>query len=209
METINTKTLKVGDILTPKGEHEAGFKPGQCWTLDEIERTKPTGAAVAGYKLKNVTGAIQKVRPGALFDKWLLTSHSELQARAQFKDIAEKVKALTDAVESKTLSGNEHADAIEQAQTAINEDPLSIEVRSDWWTLDQYAEESKKPSAFKILLCTGGPAVQIIGELNEYCEPESARIEHQDWGTPWTEYRLTADEQETLLEYCRQFYFGE
>jgi hypothetical protein len=42
-----------------------------------------------------------------------------------------------------------------------------------------------KPSEFMILLCTGGPAVRIRGELDRYSEPEKPRIEYQDWFTPW------------------------
>jgi len=61
---------------------------------------------------------------------------------------------------------------------------------------------------FTILLCTGGPAVRIIGELNEHQEPESARIEYQDWFTAWEDMPLTSEQQEKVLTYCRQFYFA-
>ncbi len=54
---------------------------------------------------------------------------------------------------------------------------------------------------------TGGPATRIIGELNEHGEPTRARLQVQDWGTPWTDYR--GGDQETLLTYARCFYFGE
>lgn len=96
----------------------------------------------------------------------------------------------------------------DDARQTIQEDALSVEVRSDWHTPGD--SEDSKPTEFRILLCTGGPAVQIIGELNEHFEPDRARIQHQDWGTPWTEiFGLDASQVEALLTYCRQFYFGE
>ncbi len=91
----------------------------------------------------------------------------------------------------------------DDARETIQEDPLSVEVRSAWHTPG--AEAS--PDEFKILLSTGGPATQIIGELNEHGEPITAQLQAQDWFTSWTTYR-EADE-ETLLKYCQQFFFGE
>lgn len=91
----------------------------------------------------------------------------------------------------------------DDARERIQEDPLSLEVRSGWTTLGEplTAEE------FCILLSTGGPATRIVGELNEHREPCRAWLEAQDWGTPWT--RFYDASQETLLSYARCFYFGE
>lgn len=89
----------------------------------------------------------------------------------------------------------------DEARERIQEDPLSVEVRSSWVSLGDVLSADE----FRILLCTGGPAVQIVGELDRR-EPVRAWIEYQDWGTPWTQY-LNAD-NDTLLTYCREFYFG-
>ena len=121
---------------------------------------------------------------------------SERQARAQLESIQEMVKAMEDE--------NERENAIER----IWEDPLSVQVRSDWYTPGD-REDCRKPSEYTILLCTGGPACRMIGTLNEYGEPETATIEHQDWGTPWTELRLTRDEENVCLQYAQQFCFGQ
>jgi len=94
----------------------------------------------------------------------------------------------------------------EQAQERLQEDPLSVEVRSDWHSPGD--EESAKPSEFCILLCTGGPAVRIRGDLDEYGQPDRAYIQYQDWGTPWTDY-VGHGHADELLTYCQQFYFGE
>jgi len=90
----------------------------------------------------------------------------------------------------------------DDAEQVIRDDPLSLEVRSGWTSPGADME----PEEFCLLLTTGGPAVRIVGEIDggEAC---SARLEVQDWFTPWTVYR-GADE-DVLLEYARCFYFGE
>lgn len=50
----------------------------------------------------------------------------------------------------------------EEAERRIQEDPLSLEFRSGWVT----SKDEMEPEEFKLLLSTGGPAVQIIGEIN-------------------------------------------
>jgi hypothetical protein len=134
------------------------------------------------------------------------------QGHAQFASIVEMVDELRKAREAEDDS------AIEEAEQTIREDALSVEVRSNWHTPgagDAYNEQ------FRILLCTGGPACQIIGNLGEHDEPEedSLRIEVQDWFKPWTEVTLTelaeknsmtrSEAQAVLLDYCMNFYYGE
>lgn len=104
------------------------------------------------------------------------------------------------------------------ALEAITESPLSVEVRSGWYGVYGGSESGKQPCEYQILLCTGGPAVRIVGELGRYSEPETARLEYQDWGTPWTELHnpidgvslVHYDDMESLLlSYAHQFWFGE
>jgi len=74
------------------------------------------------------------------------------------------------------------------ADQHLRELPLSVEVRSDWHDYGDPAD--LKPVEFQILLCTGGPAVRILGRFEEFWGshgPTAAWFEHQDWGTPWTE----------------------
>lgn len=98
----------------------------------------------------------------------------------------------------------------EDAERRIQEDPLSVEVRSGWFTVgaDYGAGDGNEPEEFCILLGTGGPAVRIIGELSDG-QPTRARLQVQDWFTPWTDYRGHAISSDDLLTYCGQFYFGE
>lgn len=113
---------------------------------------------------------------------------------------AEELKELTDAA-----GDCENED---DARQRIEEDALSVDVRSDWYSPGN--TEDSKPSEYKILLCTGGPACQIIGDLDHYGQPESATIQFQDWFTSWENLtELTSEEEDAVLTYCRVFYFGE
>lgn len=93
------------------------------------------------------------------------------------------------------------------AREAIEQDPLSVEVRGDWHTPGD--EEGAQPTEYNILLGTGGPAMRIIGDLNQYNQPESAHYEYQDWFKPWTRARLSGAEEDILLKYAQVFYYGD
>jgi hypothetical protein len=133
-------------------------------------------------------------------------------------DNAEEGEEKTTAAQAllvwRAEEGGELADLIEEAgeckdaddaRQRIEEDPLSIQVRGDWHDIGEKSEDVE----FNILLCTGGPACRIVGEWGNFNEPDRARIEFQDWFTPWEELITTGDDNEALLEYCRTFYFGE
>lgn len=150
-------------------------------------------------------------------------NHAEQQARAHWDTILEletaagtdwdRLEELRDC-EPEELTGSDleeleglTAEAAgyesrEDVEERIQEYPLSVEVRSDWVSLG----EELTPGEFRILLCTGGPAVQIRGELNEHREPCRAWIEYQDWGTPWTQF-FDAN-QSVLVDFAARFYFG-
>ena len=160
------------------------------------------------------------------------TDHARDQAKAQLESITEMVKRLehtrdcdgdadecklTDAeiyaginlyYEDGAKATDEERDQYhdeDEARERIQEDPLSVQVRSDWHNPGERGESLE----YEILLCTGGPACRIIGDLGQYNEPDSVSIEYQDWFTPWNDYPLSSEEEETLLTYARQFYFGE
>jgi len=169
------------------------------------------------------------------------TETSADQARAQFESVAAMVARLTHAQECTTpedcpLTAQDIADGLgeyrgpapvyewnlkpgdredyhdaDEAEQRIHEDPLSVQVRNDWH--DPGKPGGTDPVEYEILLCTGGPAVRIRGTLDQYSQPDTARLDYSDWGTPWTQYRHPAAEatryRETLLAYARQFWFGE
>lgn len=126
-------------------------------------------------------------------------NRAEQQAASQLESIKEMVAALEAAEESRD------DDAREEALNAIHEDPLSVEVRSGWASSPSEFEAQE----FQILLCTGGPAVRIIGELGQCNEPDRASLEYQDWFTSWERLPISKEDEEILLTYCRVFYFGE
>jgi len=81
-------------------------------------------------------------------------------------------------------------------------------VRNSWHTPGD--TDNEKPTDYFILLGTGGPASRIVGELDKWCQPETAHFEYQDWFKPWTAVNdLSNEEEKTLLEYASYFYFGE
>lgn len=121
---------------------------------------------------------------------------AEQQARSKLESIVEMVADL-DSTDD---------EAREAAYERIQEYPLSVQVRSGWCN----SKSDMEPEEFTILLCTGGPAVRIYGELGRYSEPDSARLEYQDWFTPWEPlYDISEEQEQALLRYCQQFYFGE
>lgn len=122
------------------------------------------------------------------------------QGKAQLDSVKEMVAALALANED----GNDTAR--ETAEETIHEDALSVEVRSGWYS---YGDVPGQPEEYRILLCTGGPACQIVGKLNEHCEPETASMQVQDWGIPWVTMHLKHEDEEAMLAYARCFYFGE
>ena len=150
------------------------------------------------------------------------TTDAEQQAAAQYESIVQMLAALDvdyDRLEELNEKSNdctidkdeaeELAELIaaagdctdeDEARDRIMEDPLDIQVRSDWTN----PGEELTPSEFMILLCTGGPAVRIVGELDQYGEPCRAWMEYQDWGTPWTQY-FGADSK-TLCRYASHFF---
>lgn len=100
-------------------------------------------------------------------------------------------------------TAGDYGDA-DAARQAIQEDALSVEVRSGWTTPGEELEAEE----FAIVLCTGGPAVRIRGEIGSFNEPDRAWLEYQDWFTPWAEYHGEEIDQDVLLTYCREFLGG-
>jgi len=123
--------------------------------------------------------------------------------------VADAVKQMENFINESNQELNDLIEAAngctdqDEAQQTIQEDPLSVQVRSDW----ENSQADFQACEFRILLCTGGPAVRIMGELDHHKQPVRAWLEYQDWGTPWTTY-FGAD-QSVLLAYCSEFYFGE
>jgi hypothetical protein len=139
-------------------------------------------------------------------DAKLITLASQiLDKRAALTDWdAANGEELAELTASATLDGELCTDG-DAARERIQEAPLSVQIRSGWTSPGDPMEAEE----FEILLSTGGPALRIRGELDQHKEPCRAWLEYQDWGIPWTEYHGDGCEHETLLTFCRQFFFGE
>jgi hypothetical protein len=141
------------------------------------------------------------------------------QAKAQLANIRELVAALT-LLETRTggpvTIDGETFDDEDKVRERIEETPLSVLVRSDWFESHILSDDSPhtrglvyiSPAEFEILLCTGGPAVRIVGGLDRG-QPDTVHLQWSEWGVPWTDYPLTRQEEEDVLEFAGCFYYGE
>lgn len=122
-----------------------------------------------------------------------MSDNSRQQAEVQLTTIKAMLEAVANATD----------DELEAAEQAIYDDPLAVDVRSGWvnvWTVEF------EPVEYRVLLCTGGPAVQLEGELDDRNQPYNVQLQHQDWFEPWQTVPLTAEDTETLLTYVRHFF---
>lgn len=155
-------------------------------------------------------------------------NHAEKQAASKYRGIMQSVKSLScdydlmselreerEEADDKVMWDTNHAVELsdveeeadectttEEAIEKIHESALEVQVRSDWTNPGETLEAAE----FIILLCTGGPAVRIRGELAQGV-PSRAWIEYQDWGTPWIELFDTSSD--VLCEYAANFAFME
>src|SRR5690606_20401202 len=129
-----------------------------------------------------------------------MTEQAHAQAREHLENIVELLRRLHEARDA----GDEAAE--DAAREEIEDLPIEVLVRSGW---RRPGEDAGTPEEYQILLATGGPAVRITGSLDRWGEPETARIQYQDWFTPWEELETSAEDEEALLTFARQFYYGE
>ena len=130
--------------------------------------------------------------------------HARQQAKALLESIVEMMAALERARHDGPASyeGEElEADDLEERAREL---PLSVLVRSGW----SAPGGNLIAAEYEVLLCTGGPAVRIRGELSEYGEPTTASLEAQDWFIPWEPVAVTEEEGEFLLAFVTLFWFG-
>ena len=105
------------------------------------------------------------------------------QALTQLRNIEDMVERLR-CTEGCTGEDDIHEEIIE--------DPVSVETHK----------------SYEIMLCWGGPAVRIVGNLDKHTQPETAALQYQDWFTPWTNYPLNNVETDTLIAYASEFCFA-
>lgn len=94
----------------------------------------------------------------------------------------------------------------DEARMNITYMALSVQTRGPWTLVGDTPVAGD--GEYEVLLGTGGPACRVYGELSGYGEPETAELQWQDWGTPWERLRLSEQDQELILRFAREFYYG-
>ena len=131
-------------------------------------------------------------------------NHALQNAIGHIESIVKNYERLS-YLESLNPTSWEEEEEIEQTKESILNSALSVEFRSGWTSNPNDIELEE----FKILLTWGGPALRVIGDLNQYKEPENIKMQYQDWGTCWTDFKITENQQEALNWFCNCFYFGD
>lgn len=126
------------------------------------------------------------------------TKRLEALHAATVAALVELARDLRDAQKS------DDQDAIDTAERAIREDPLSVRVCD-------IGGESHRPKKFEILLSTGGPASRIRGTLDDHGYPNNFFVEVRDGSQPWQSFVGMTGKQGDLIRnyYLSQFDFVE
>ena len=130
------------------------------------------------------------------------TNHAISNAKGWLAEIVENTGHLAFY---ETSGDYENADSMrEQIQDSV----LSVRIRDEWRSP---GDDEHEPAEYEILLSTGGPALRIYGQLEAHCQPgEFPELQWQDWGTPWTRYCDSTDEEdEAIRRFVSCFYFGD
>jgi len=140
-------------------------------------------------------------------------NHALDNAKAKLESIISwhrEYETVTNVPDNDPDARNED-DIREEAEQSV----LSIEVRQSCW---QTLGSELKASQGRLLLTFGGPACQIITDLDEHGEPSgNVEIQYQDWFKPWEGYwpsndidDASSDEVRAALEwYVGLFFFGQ
>lgn len=100
----------------------------------------------------------------------------------------------------------DHQAIAERIEHDYREEPLSVQVRSEWEDIGA----KLVPAKFRLELTTGGPAMRVLGDLDIYGWPCKPRLQYQDWFKPWREYLdASADQWEALEWFVGLFNYGE
>ena len=127
-------------------------------------------------------------------------NHALTNCVGQLETIKELYKDYKEAV------SKDDDEAQEKMTYKAEAEALNVDFRSGW---SCSPDDLGSPEEFKILLSTGGPACQIIGNLDLHHQPTDIEIQYQDWGTPWTTLYARGETYDALEWFCNCFYFGE
>tara|TARA_R100001129_G_scaffold58335_1_gene40112 strand:+ start:121 stop:540 length:420 start_codon:yes stop_codon:yes gene_type:complete len=132
-------------------------------------------------------------------------NHALNNAINHMQDMVENYE-IGSYIQESNVTTQDQEEKLEEIRESILNSALSVEFRSGWCSS---LDEELVPEEFKILLSWGGPALRIIGDLDQYKQPENIKMQFQDWGTLWTDFEITEDQTKALNWFCNCFYFGD
>jgi hypothetical protein len=152
--------------------------------------TAPESGAISNARahLETITGAHKACQ-------WLLSNRRNGN---DLNDDARQILRDHNWCSPDAASSEDTAEAVE---TQMREMPLSLEVRSGWADPGETLELAE----FRLLLSTGGPALQLVGSLTESYEACDCELQHQDWFTPWQTLPTTREEDAALEWFAELF----
>ena len=112
-----------------------------------------------------------------------------MSAKQQAQAQVSRIVGMIRAIECDFDRLEELADQ-DEARDAIHATPLSVEVRSGWRSV---GEDAGEPEEFRIVLCTGGPHIELTGDIGG-----TVRVVFKDWGESGEYYPPDADERAAL-----------
>jgi hypothetical protein len=152
----------------------------------------------ANHAQENAQGHAETIESYAEAVAWLR------EYREAPEEASETSREARAAMHEHGWDGTNREDTAEAIEEAAREQALSVEFRCSDWSSSASEMEADE---YRILLSTGGPALQITGGFDTHRGATSWRMEYQDWGTPWTEYH-GADE-DALQWFADLFCLGE
>ena len=100
-------------------------------------------------------------------------------------DYADKLDSAIEELEAAREAMDEFPKEMAEFQSeddlreAIDTNALSIEFRSGWSS----DREDLEPEEVRVVLCTGGPHVEIVADFDSRTGVSSPRVLYRDWGT--------------------------
>jgi hypothetical protein len=119
-------------------------------------------------------------------------------AKAHLDDIRRLHNAFLEAMQTSDAD-------VEEVEEEARQQVLSVEVRTGW---HDPSEPPSQPEEGCLTLTTGGPALRLLVDLDCDAEPLECRLQHQDWGTPWTDLPLSEADTEALCWFAALFYYA-
>lgn len=133
---------------------------------------------------------------------------SDAEGEVERDDVGEVRENLVEHIAGQMLNPEDYSfqynfnEDSDEARDQIMDDPLEITYRTGWLNHSEVCDGIDKGSIEEccILLCTGGPAVRILCDVDHRGAPRRPIVQYQDWGTPWTELLSITSEQRNALE---------